>query len=165
MKTLQTLTAILVISAMPFLGTGCANWTPAQSADATSALVALGTAAVSYASGNIPGTAVNALSAASYALRTIQGTPSAATPTAIATAMTTTAQALSAASVAPTVGAKTNPVITKTIAVVNAAAAAGATPNQANEAAALALDAAVTQIQAPGPRGDLGRIGVAGRVQ
>lgn len=142
--------ALILCAAMPFLGTGCAN------PNGTQALLSLGNAALAYASGNYPAVASNALSAAAFGLRTLQGTPNAADTAAVTAAVTTTAQTLSRASLPA--GAT---VTSKTPSTIAALVAAGTTPDQANELAAEVLDAAAQAKSAPGVRGSIGIVGRA----
>lgn len=124
---MKHLTSLLAI----FLLTSCANQTAQQKSDDASALNLAFNAATSYASGNDVAAALNALSAASYLMRSLQSTPAAAS----APAVTSTVQSAG-------VGPKTSAAIAS---AVSALTANGTAPSKANEKIASQIDAAVKQ--------------------
>ena len=126
-RYLATLAALALCS--------CAPLNPAQKSDVKGILSSVTNAAVSYATGNIAGTVLAGIQGTSYFIRALQdGTPKAASPTAIAAAVK-----------AGTAPAALAPVVATAIAKV---VATGQTPAAANELVAGALDVAAAQITA-----------------
>jgi len=111
---------------------GCASQTASQKADDAAALQSALVAGIDYAGGQDPAAALNALSAASYLLRSLQSTPQAASAPAVTAAVQS--------------AGVSNPTTANIIAsAVAALVSNGHTPSDANEEVASALDSAVAQ--------------------
>lgn len=108
---------------------GCATQTPQQKSDASAALQAVVAGALAYSQGNTAQSAVDGIQGAAFLLRSLQSTPQAAQPAAVASAVTS--------------GGVKSTALVDTIAAATAALVhAGVNPDVANEAVAGQLDKA-----------------------
>jgi len=121
---------VILISSFLF---GCASYLANSNTQAALSSVLSG--AVAYASGNDVAAAVDGIQGASYFVRSLQSTPNAANPNAVAAAVATGGAVPIAATVA-------NAIVTLT--------KAGVKPDDANEQVAEQLDAAAAQAIVPG---------------
>lgn len=111
---------------------GCAtadNW--AANPNTSAALNAVINGALAYTGGNTVGAAVDGVQAASFLVRSLQSTPQAADPTAVASAMTS--------------GGASTALAAKAAAAVVILTQNGAKPDSANETVAKQLDAAMAK--------------------